>query len=194
MRPAAFPTTDQLEAGLSEHEVIHRLSESGAAGPGSTKRLRAVHRLPDARRHRHTGRQCDSARPPPRALRRRRTPTGPGLAARRNRERGTGAGGRPRHGRPPYAHPGPDVRDRPARGDRHTRPFAGGERHVHRAHLCRLAWRRAVQADGTMGSPSPLPRPPRLHPGDRCRDELSATGRSEPSTRSVKHRRACRRS
>ena len=80
-----LPATDQLEAGLSETEVIHRLSESGAVVPRRAERLRAVHRLSHPRRHRHEGRRCDPARPPARALRRRRAPTRSGLAAGRHR-------------------------------------------------------------------------------------------------------------
>ena len=172
------PATEQFEVGLSENEVAHRLSDSGTLVRAAQERLCAVHRLPHPRRHRDAGRRGDPPGASPRPLRRRGLAARRRLAARRHRRSGSGAGGRPCHRCPPHAHTGPLLRDRPARGDSASSVLPGGERHVHRAHLRRLAGRRAVQADGSMGCQPHPSRPARLHPCHRRRDELSAPGRA----------------
>ena len=131
--------------------------------------------------------------PPPRPLRRRGASARHGLAGRGRRRRSAGARTGACHRPAPHARAGPRVRHRPARGDRDPGAVAGGQRHVHRADVHRLARRRPVQ---DLGALEPAPRSPRRRgqrPGDRRRRAVRTDSSSAPSTRSARRRAACRR-
>ena len=64
-------------------------------------------------------------------------------------------------GTQPHARPGPLICGRPARRDRAPRAFAGGQRHIHRAHVYRLARRQLVPGDDALASAARASRQPR---------------------------------
>ncbi len=146
-------------------------------------------------RHRGAHRRGDPPAAPPGALRRGGPSAGDGLAApappRGRRGRSSGA-----HVTGPHRTLTQDlvVRRRPARRDRDPRAVAGGQRHLHRAHLHRLARRRPVQDRGSTGTRS---RVHRDAPRQRARHHRSRSATtawsSAPSTRSARPAGACRR-
>ena len=81
--------------------------------------------------------------------------------------------------------------DRPARRDRHPRPLARGQRHLHRPDVHRLARRQPVQDHAALASGPCPPRQPRIRPGHHGPAELRPAGRSGRSRRSARRARAC---
>ena len=72
----------------------------------------------------------------------------------------------------------PGLRHRPAGGDRHPCPVAGGKRHVHRPYLHRLAVGRAQQAVWPDARGSLLPRRLRPRAAHRVRPVVRTDGQS----------------
>ena len=138
---AARPTEpDQiLAAAGTVAELLELIEERGAGRPGELERLSAVRRVRAVGRHRRSDRRGHPARPPSGSLPRVRAAAGHGLASRRGQAGRDGARQGPRDRATPDPHAGSGVRHRSARRDRHPRALAGGERHLHRTHLHRLA-------------------------------------------------------
>jgi KUP system potassium uptake protein len=104
---------------------------------------------------------------PARPLHHARAPGRERVAAQRRRPGPRGARALSHHRPVPDPHPGRLVRDRPARRDRHPRPIARGQRHLHRPDVHRLAGRQPLQDHAALASGPRPPRQPGICPGHR---------------------------
>ena len=100
-----------------------------------------------------------------------------------------------RHRPPAHPAPGPGLRHRPAGRDRHPGAVTGGQRHVHRPVVHRLAGRRAGRDHPTLGQPPPgLSRRGRHRCASSRRASATSGWSTGPTTRSARPAAGCRRS
>ena len=135
--------------GQVRAELLQLHRRARRCRPRRRQRLPAVRRLRPAGRHRVAHGRRHPSQPSARAT--SSWPGGP-LATvwprGGGRQVGAGPGQSARDRTAPDAHAGSRLRHRPARRDRYPGPVPGGQRHVHRPHLHRLALCRAEPVSG----------------------------------------------